>query len=256
VEANGASFYVEEHGEGAPIVLVQGGLASNRMYDAVVPLLASQYRVIAFDSRGHGFSTNPSGELSYRLIADDTAALIEALDLDRPFVGGWSDGGQVALEFGIHHPDAARGLIVGGAYTDFQSEAVQARERQAWPMDENGEIDFTTFERERSRLAEWLASFHPVRPDQWQRIVQQTVTMWLEYPGLTQEQVAQITLPALLIYGDRDRDVPYEAGLQLFGWLSTAELAVLPGCDHFRPFQEPTTFVSVISDFIQRHQGS
>src|SRR3954454_24496215 len=65
----------------------------------------------------------PSGELSYGQIADDIAALITALELDRPVVGGYSDGGQVALEIGARHPEAAGGLIIGAAYPDFVTTA-------------------------------------------------------------------------------------------------------------------------------------
>jgi pimeloyl-ACP methyl ester carboxylesterase len=66
----------------------------------IVSGLAGSFRVIRPDSRGHGRSTNPAGELSYALIADDIAALIAALGLERPVVGGCSDRGQVALELG------------------------------------------------------------------------------------------------------------------------------------------------------------
>src|SRR6188472_943787 len=80
VEVNGASLHIEEQGTGDPILLVQPGLMSSAVYAGITPLLAGHYRVIAFDSRGHGQSTNPNGELSYQLIADDAAALIDALE--------------------------------------------------------------------------------------------------------------------------------------------------------------------------------
>jgi pimeloyl-ACP methyl ester carboxylesterase len=67
------------------------------------------------DSRGHGRTDNPSGEISYRVLADDIAALVRALDLHKPMIAGYSDGGQVALEIGLRYPDLPRCLIVGGA---------------------------------------------------------------------------------------------------------------------------------------------
>ncbi len=81
----------------------------------VVPHLVYGFRLITPDSRGHGRSTNPASELFYPLIADDVAALIAALELARPVVGGWSDGVQVALELGARHPGVAGSLIVGAA---------------------------------------------------------------------------------------------------------------------------------------------
>jgi pimeloyl-ACP methyl ester carboxylesterase len=92
IDVNEAPLYYEERGNGAPLILIHGGLASSSQWDPIVPELAGGFRVITPDSRGHGRSTNPAGELSYARIADDVAALIAALGLQHPVVGGWSDG--------------------------------------------------------------------------------------------------------------------------------------------------------------------
>ena len=92
IEANGAALYYEEHGDGAPLILIHGGLLSSSQWEPVVPEIADGFRVITPNSRGHGRSTNPPEELSYALIADDVAALIAALAPQGPVVGGWSDG--------------------------------------------------------------------------------------------------------------------------------------------------------------------
>src|SRR3954470_15305447 len=118
-EANNASLYCEDCGAGPPIVLIHAGLIWGAIWEPLLPALIDDFRVIIPDSRGHGRSTNPSGEMSYGQIADDVAAVITSLELDRPVVGGYSDGGQVALEIGARHPKAAGGLIIGAAYPDF-----------------------------------------------------------------------------------------------------------------------------------------
>ena len=102
-------------------------MPSSASWAGVVPRLAGSFRVITFDDRGHGRSTNPSGALSFEQLADDTVALIEALRLERPFVGGWSDGGEVALQFGLRHPGRARALIAGGTSLELGSEATRRR---------------------------------------------------------------------------------------------------------------------------------
>src|SRR5215218_7331132 len=79
VEVNGVSLYVEEQGQGDPLVLIHAGLLSSGSWAGVVPLLAESFRVISFDSRGHGRSTNPSGALSYEQMADDTSVVNAAL---------------------------------------------------------------------------------------------------------------------------------------------------------------------------------
>lgn len=239
---------------GVPIVLVHAGFMSSMLWQRVVPLLAPHARVITFDDRGHGHSTNPSRDLSYQLLTEDTAALIQALGLERPFVGGWSDGGQVAVEFGMRYPEMARGLIVGGAYTDFQSAEAQAAARSSFHLDAHGRMDADAFARDAGEFIGWLEAMHPTSPDHWQQIAQQTVTMYLDYSGLTEAQVSQVTTPAIVIHADRDQFVPLEAALQLFRWLPNADLAMLPGSDHFRPMQEPATLVAVLLDFVLRHQ--
>ena len=115
VELSGATVHYQDHGSGAPLILIHGGLSSGTQWQPLLPELADGFRVITPDSRGHGRSANPSGELCYPRLADDIAALIAVLGLGRPVVGGWSDGGQVALDLGARHPAAASALIVGGA---------------------------------------------------------------------------------------------------------------------------------------------
>ena len=78
VQVNGLNMYYVESGSGRPLILLHGGTVANSMWDPFVPLLAPHFRVIRPDNRAHGRTNNPLGELSYRLMADDTAALCRA----------------------------------------------------------------------------------------------------------------------------------------------------------------------------------
>jgi len=253
VDVNGVSLYVEESGDGPPLVLVHGGTVTSRMWSAIRPLLAEHFRVITPDTRGHGRSTNPTGELTYAAVADDVAALIEALGLDRPFVGGWSDGGQVTLEFGMRHPGAARALVVGGALYDFKSPAYLNSITAMLGSFTPDNIDFEAFEAEN---VEWIAAmreWHMQRDDQWQSVIDKTLGLWLGYPGLTQAQIASITTPTLVILGDRDEVVPVQVAVDMLNWLPDAELAILPGHTHGRAFAAPDVFVAAVVDYLKRH---
>ncbi len=253
IDVNGASLYVEESGQGVPVVLVHGATGTAAMYRATIALLAKEFRVVAFDSRGHGRSTNPTGELSYEITADDAAALVGALELDRPFVGGWSDGGQVALEFGLRHPGSARGLLVGAAYTDFQSEAPRSMVRTLFHGNERGLIDFDGWELAAPGFVNYLKTAHSASPDHWRNIAQQTLTMCLEYSGLSKEQIESIQTPALVIQGDRDDLVPMAEAVNLHRWLPNSEFAVLPGTNHMRPIMDPAPLATVMMDFMRRN---
>lgn len=254
IEINGASLYVEEHGQGDPLVLVQPGLVSSAAYGGLVPALAEQYRVVSFDSRGHGRSTNPSGKLTYELIADDTAALVETLGIERPFIGGYSDGGEIALQFELRHPGVARGLIAAGTSLELGTEKARAEMRAFFHVDGNNVADVDALEAEWGQsFLPMLRQFHPQSEDQWKTVVQQSAPMWLTYAGLTREQVERITPPTLVLVGDRDEHIPTEEAVRLYRWLPNAELAILPGADHMRLLFDSASFARATLDFLQRH---
>lgn len=252
---NGVELAVRDEGAGIPFVLAQPGLISSAVYDSLIPLLTDRYRVIAFDSRGHGHSTNPSGELTYELVADDTAALIRSLDLHQPFVGGWSDGGEVGLQVGLRHPGLARGIVAGGTSLETGgSEKMRANYRAFFHTNDNDEPDLDAF------AAEWGESFlpelreaHPHGEAQWQDVVRWSAKMWITYKGITSEEASRITAPTLVVLGDRDWSYPIEDGLVLLRRLPNAEFAIVPGSDHMRPVYEPTILAQILIDFFQRH---
>lgn len=252
IEANGASLYVEEHGEGVPVVLVHGGTQSSESWRPMIPLLAESLRVIVFDSRGHGRSTNPSGELTYELLADDTAALIEVLGLERPVVGGWSDGGQVALEVGLRHPGLARALIAGGVMHNFQSPEFQGFVNYLFCIDEHGVVDCDAMEASRPVVMGWMKSAHVQTADQWRDVARQTAKMWTVYPPLTEDKVSRIDAPTLVISGDRDGAIPLSHTIDFYNWLPNSELAILPGLDHGTAVSQPSLFATAVKDFVSR----
>lgn len=126
VHANGIDIHVTESGDrdAPPLLLLHGGLVSSNpiweptpiAYNAYVPGLATQFRVIAPDERGSGRTTHSGGPISMSLLADDVAALVEALALERPAIAGFSAGGLTATIFGIRHPGVARAIINDAGY--------------------------------------------------------------------------------------------------------------------------------------------
>src|SRR5215210_8089555 len=118
-EANGLDIYYEEHGQGKPLLLIHGGALTGESWQPYLAGMTEHYRVITPDSRGHGRTANPTGSMmNFRLLADDMAALVQALALHKPLIYGYSDGGQVALEIGMRYPDLPRALVAGGAHLE------------------------------------------------------------------------------------------------------------------------------------------
>lgn len=256
VAVNGVTVYYEEHGEGTPLVLVHGGLVSSAMWGALLPHLAADgLRLILPDSRGHGRSSNPSGQLSYARIADDVAALVGALELERPVVGGWSDGGQVALELGVRHPSAAGALIIGAAYPDFRGTGLRAAHWGLLAADDAGTPDIAQLEAHLGDFVGVVKSWHPGGERQWQELVRQTAPMWLDYLGLTPDELRRIEAPALVLAGDRDELIPLDLMVVLYRALPNAELAVCPRADHGAPLtaDRAGVFADLVRDFAGRH---
>jgi pimeloyl-ACP methyl ester carboxylesterase len=254
VDVNGASLYYEDRGSGPPLILIHGGLGSSTQWESVVPELTPTFRVITPDSRGHGRSTNPGGQLSYARIADDVAALIATLGLADAVVGGWSDGGQVTMELGVRNPGAAGALIIGAAYPDFAASGLQDAHRALLGADDDGVPDLERLDAELGDSAELIKAAHPGGTEQWKELVRQTAPMWLDYEGLEADEIRRIRLPALVLVGDRDELVSLELALSLYRALPDAELGICPGTDHVGPtLGRAAVFASLIRDYAMRH---
>src|SRR5438094_1838208 len=114
-DVNGINLYYEIHGTGRPIVALLGGLGSGEMFAQVMPQLSAHHQVIAADLQGHGRTADIDRPLDVRLMADDIAALIDHLELDKPDVVGYSLGGGVALQTAVKYPTKVRRLVMVSA---------------------------------------------------------------------------------------------------------------------------------------------
>jgi pimeloyl-ACP methyl ester carboxylesterase len=251
VEANGLRIFYRETGEGPPLVLVHGGLATGEIMwsDTVVGDLARRHRVLIPDSRGHGRTDNPSGVMRYDLMADDVAAFSAALGLERPVVVGYSDGAQVAVEIGLRHPGLAAALVIGGVVTG-QSEAYRQTLRElGFPLP--GAVDVVEVERAMGGFYETVQTAHRRVP--LPEFLRQISELWHSVPDYTDEQLATIGTPSLVITGDRD-GASVSDSLRLFRLLPAGELAFIPNADHGAA--ERPLFWAVVHDFLSRHASA
>ncbi|MDQ3793985.1 MAG: alpha/beta hydrolase [Actinomycetota bacterium] len=255
IEANGLRVYYEVHSEGEPLVLVHGGTATSQSWASHLPAFTEHFRVFAPDSRGLGRTDNPTGELSYRVMADDAAALVGALGLQRPFVLGYSDGGQIALELGMRYPGLARVLVLGGTQFRF-SEAYLEDVRVLLGITDGEEVDPEKLEREQPEWVAYLreAHGHVYGPEYWKAYVRQIASLWLTPLHYSFEDLAAITDPVLILVGDRDGTCTAEAP-ELFRLLPDAELAVAPGSDHSFIEAKAGLFDALALNFLQRHKS-
>jgi pimeloyl-ACP methyl ester carboxylesterase len=240
-----------EAGEGIPIILLHGGLATaNMSWPDSMPRLAQSYRVLAPDSRGHGGTNNPADHLGYDQMADDVAGFIDALDLDRPFIAGYSDGAQIALEFGLRHPGKARALVLGGVVSE--PTAVYLDGLRKWGFVAPGEVDYERLAMEFGPFFDAIKTAHG-RGDQdyWRTFLPQIATLWITVPAYTEAQLARIAEPTLVIMGDRDEMAGLGQAERLYANIPDAELAIVPAASHEAGMKP--VFWSLVEDFLARH---
>ncbi len=119
------NLYYEMTGDGPPLLLIHGLGSSSRDWENQVTPLADLYQVITLDLRGHGRSSKPPGRYSIRMFAEDTAALIHALEVAPVHVVGISMGGMVAFELAAHFPELLRSLMIVNSYPEMRVETFQ-----------------------------------------------------------------------------------------------------------------------------------
>ncbi len=113
IEANGATFYYETHGQGQPLVLIGGYGTSHLLWLPVLNALSQHYQVVIFDNRGGAGQTQDDGrELSIDLLADDVMALITTLDLQKPHIVGQSMGGSIAQSMAARYGDQLGKIVL------------------------------------------------------------------------------------------------------------------------------------------------
>lgn len=251
VKVNDLTVYYETFGDGQPMVLLHGGTATRRMWEKFVPAFSKHFKVIAPDSRGHGKTDNPTGEFSFRLMADDTAGLISALGLQSPSICGYSDGGQICLEFGMHYPDVASKLVIVGAHNQLQDADIASLRDMG--IEAPGVVDLHKFERAAPEIVSRVREFSSGhRPEYWKTFVTEISKMWLTQLNYSVDDYRKISAPTLIFVGDRDPDVNLEDALEMGRSIPKAELAVAPGADHFFPWSKTELFTRIVIDFLRR----
>jgi pimeloyl-ACP methyl ester carboxylesterase len=248
VRANGLEIYYEEYGSGQPLLLLYGGTQTHSLWEQHIPILAQHFRVITPDSRGHGKTVNPMSTLSYRMMADDTAALIEALGLEQPLVCGFSDGGRICLEMGTNYPGLAKAYVVNGASYRW-SEAL-LRETKQMGLESPGIVNFERFEQYDPR---WVLHLQQ-QYESWHDILIQISHMWLAPWDHTDEDLRKIGEPTLLLAGDRDDlGLPVEYAVHMYRTIPKAELAIAPNSGHEVRVE---LFTTLVLDFLLRQRAT
>jgi pimeloyl-ACP methyl ester carboxylesterase len=243
-DVNGVHLYVEVHGSGTPLVLLHGGMMTiDLSFGSLIPELARRHRVIAVELQGHGRTADVDREITPAASASDVVGLLDHLGVDRAHVLGHSMGAAVALELAVSHPDRVRSVVpisatvrAEGMHEDFSDPEKMAVSTRM-PTAEDFEEMRSTYRR---------LSPHPER---FEEFLDRLSRSNADLRGWSDEQLAAITAPTLLVIGDHDFTTVQHAALML-ELIPGSQLAVLPGTTHMQATRRPELLLPMLGRFL------
>ena len=232
---NGLEMYYEIRGTGEPLVVLHGAYMTIGAMGEVVPGLAATRQVIAVELQGHGRTADTDRPITYEGMADDTAALLRYLGIERADVFGFSMGGGVALQLAIRHPGLVRKLVCASAF--YTSDGMQPEMHEMLPSITPEMFAGSPIEAAYLEVAPNPGDF-PTLVEKLKRL-DMTPFAW------PPENIRGIAAPTMIVVGDSDV-IRLEHVVEMFrllgggrpgdlAGLPNAQLAVLPGTTHFVP---------------------
>jgi pimeloyl-ACP methyl ester carboxylesterase len=256
-EVNGQKLYYEDTGgSGPPVVFSHGLFMDHEMFAPQVAALKGRYRVITWDERGHGATAGASlAPFTYYDSADDLAALLKHLGVERAVLAGMSQGGFLSLRAALTHPGLAKALILIDTQAGPEDPAAMegyAELVQGWLA--NGLSDATADYIETVILGEGWAGAAAWKA-KWKTIAAHNVAGCMDTLAHRDDVTArlgEIEVPALVIHGDADTAIPLSLAEALTAGLPDAELVVVPGAGHAANLTHPEVANPAIERFLAR----
>jgi pimeloyl-ACP methyl ester carboxylesterase len=231
-DIDGFKMYTEVYGSGPPLLMIHGNNGNMSAFAKNVPYFATHYKVILADSRSQGRSLDPGHPLTFERMADDYAALLDAMHIPSAYVIGWSDGGINALLLAIRHPEKVKRLASTGANLWPTADAFQPGlwEDEKKEYDAGLHKDYATAKEKNDRKLFLLD--------------------WLE-PHITLAELHTIQAPSLIICGDHDLiSIPHT--VLIFQNIPHANLWVVPDSGHATLIEHADDFNHLVDNFFTR----
>jgi pimeloyl-ACP methyl ester carboxylesterase len=259
VNANGVDLWVEQEGAGDDVLFISGLADEGACWVDQVAGLNDRYRVTTFDNRGVGRSATPDGEFAIATFSADTAALMDALEIERAHVVGSSMGGAIAQELALAHPERVRSLVLNGTWCRGDRFLHEVFRNWMWSAEKADSIrDFLVTVNlwcfspriwNEGVMDEWVAAAEASPYAQSVDAFSRSTLALIAHD--TADRVAGISAPTLITVGDLDLVLPPRFSQELAERIPNARLVVIPDVGH-QPFQEvPADYNVLLADFWQ-----
>jgi pimeloyl-ACP methyl ester carboxylesterase len=255
IEVRGAKLYTQIHGRGPPIVFLHGGMAFfENSFERQREYFSTYRTVVGIDQRGHGHSPDGPWSLSYQMMADDTAAIIERLGFGAVDVVGHSDGANLALILARDHPQLVRRLVISGANIRVDLSAEEKRHTQWSPQQLAGHLREVA-----DGLPPWFlpdySKVSPDGPEHWMTLLAKNYEMWLQPVVIEPADLKKISTPVLVMAGDHDL-ISVEETVEMFRDLPNGQLIIVPASNHATFNKRPELVNLAIREFLDPHERS
>lgn len=237
-KVNGLKMYYEVYGQGKPLVLIHGGGSTIQTnFEKLIPLIAKNRKVIAVELQAHGRTEDRNRDLSFEQDADDVAALLDVLKIEKADLLGFSNGGTTALQIAMRHPQIVNKMILGSALAKRNGVPDWFWGFMAEAKLENMPVQLKDGYLKVANDTKGLQAMHD-----------KDAKRMVNFKDIADEKIKAILVPTLIVIGDKDV-ITLEHAIELHRQISNSQLAVIPG-GHGEYIGEITT---IKADFDERN---
>lgn len=256
-KANGINVYYELHGkEGAPWLVLSHSLAcSVRMWDEQIAAFKDRYRILAYDTRGHGATDAPAGAYTLDMLAEDARALLDAVGVKRCHWAGLSMGGMIGQTFALKYPGVFQTLTLADTSSRIPAEAAPIWAERIKVAESQGMQPHVE-----PTLGRWFTE--PYRKSGAKRVADVAAliasTPVAGYVGCCQAipklnttaRLKEIKCPILIIVGEQDMGTPVAMSREIHDNAPGSKLAILPSASHLSNIEQPAAFNHALAEFL------
>jgi len=258
-KTNGIEINYEIHGDKGPWVVLSHSLACNlHMWDAQIDMLRKRFRVLAFDTRGHGNSDAPADAYTMDQLVEDSRGLLAVTGVDEPHWVGLSMGGMIGMMYALKYPGAFRSLVLCDTSSRIPPELapVWAQRIETATGQGMSALVAPTLER-------WFTEpFRKSRQDVTEPVANMiAATPVAGYAGCCHaiptmnctDQLRAIKCPVQIIVGEQDAGTPVAMSEAIHAAISGSELVVIPQASHLSNLEQPEKFNGALNRFLTAH---